>query len=305
MMQYGNPARSISFDKIWAHELFWRGGVKICYFTPFLVPDTLLDTVDREASSEEHEYFLCIRSCYLTYLIDDLLAVEPYYPYRFACQFGFCQDLPGILISDRRVANSLAELLEFWRMSVAHPCGSVEVPCCHGVRVDPRVTLAFHTSWIHKVTLFFKRTWQHFVQVAALAIDDPQPPALPPVEATHPTQADLLSGPNDEADEDSDRVNPRSRHKQPAPSRASMGKGKAKVSKPSRLSSTKAAHDRPAPKVLGAKALGEKKQKKMKETTRVMKVPPQATSTPMKRKPSIKKKPWSEQVDLTDHISQK
>ncbi|KAG9445105.1 hypothetical protein H6P81_016445 [Aristolochia fimbriata] len=199
MMQYGNPAGSISFDEIRARELFWHNGVKVWYFTPFLVPGTLLDSVDQEASPKEYEHFLCIRSYYLTYRTDNLLAVEPYCPHRFDRQFGFYQDLSGILISDRRVANSIAELLEFWRTSVVRPRGSVEVPCCHGVGDDPGVTLAFRTSWIHKEVPFFKRTWQRLVQAAALAIVARQaPPALPPAEANHltcslPSQADCAA----------------------------------------------------------------------------------------------------------------
>ncbi|KAG9453724.1 hypothetical protein H6P81_006628 [Aristolochia fimbriata] len=62
-----------------------------------------------------------------------------------------------------------------------------------------------------------------------------------------------------------------------------------------------------ASKALGTKASGVKKQKAVfvKETIKVMKVPLQATLASVKRRPSVKKKPVPEQVDLTPHNSEK
>ncbi|KAG9442089.1 hypothetical protein H6P81_017943 [Aristolochia fimbriata] len=57
----------------------------------------------------------------------------------------------------------------------------------------------------------------------------------------------------------------------------------------------------------GSLSAGVKKHKavSVKETAKVSKVPSQVISAPVKWKPSVKKKPAPEQVDLTPQISQK
>ncbi|PHT33841.1 hypothetical protein CQW23_25641 [Capsicum baccatum] len=43
------------------------------------------------------DFFIGLRSNFITLRHDDDLIVEPYSPHRFSHQFGFCQDVPGIL----------------------------------------------------------------------------------------------------------------------------------------------------------------------------------------------------------------
>ncbi|KAG9447106.1 hypothetical protein H6P81_013234 [Aristolochia fimbriata] len=147
--------------------------------------------------------------------------MEPYSPHRFAQQFGFCQDLPGFLVSDQHNAGSLSALTELWRWStygasVARPCGRVKVPISRGVGVDPCVTLALRDSWLQHVIPIFEHEWQCLTRATATAM-----------VALH-AQSDLLRELSDD-DEDKNRVNHCRRRRQTVPSGVNKSKAKAKV----------------------------------------------------------------------------
>ncbi|KAL0412000.1 UNVERIFIED_CONTAM: hypothetical protein Slati_3789700 [Sesamum latifolium] len=70
-----------------------------------------------DAEELEHNYFVVIRSSYLTLCQGDKFIIEPYSPHRFGSQFGYFQDVPGTLKYDTRAA-SLEEGLRYWRLCV-------------------------------------------------------------------------------------------------------------------------------------------------------------------------------------------
>ncbi|KAL0449387.1 UNVERIFIED_CONTAM: hypothetical protein Slati_1495100 [Sesamum latifolium] len=70
-----------------------------------------------DAEELDHDYFIAILSSYLTLCQGDKFIIEPYNPHRFGRQFGYFQDVPGILKYDTRSA-SLEEGLYYWRLCV-------------------------------------------------------------------------------------------------------------------------------------------------------------------------------------------
>ncbi|KAL0456032.1 UNVERIFIED_CONTAM: hypothetical protein Slati_0942400 [Sesamum latifolium] len=70
-----------------------------------------------DAEELDHNYFIAIRSSYLTLRQGDKFIIEPYSPHRFGRQFEYFQDVPGILKYDTRAA-SLEERLHYWRLCV-------------------------------------------------------------------------------------------------------------------------------------------------------------------------------------------
>ncbi|KAL0416488.1 UNVERIFIED_CONTAM: hypothetical protein Slati_3480700 [Sesamum latifolium] len=70
-----------------------------------------------DAKELDHDYFIAIRSSYLTLRQGDKFIIEPYSPHRFGRQFGYFQDVPGTLKYDTR-AVSLEEGLHYWRLCV-------------------------------------------------------------------------------------------------------------------------------------------------------------------------------------------
>ncbi|KAL0447566.1 UNVERIFIED_CONTAM: hypothetical protein Slati_1884500 [Sesamum latifolium] len=74
--------------------------------------------VDNGAAEEfEHNYFVAIRSSYLTLHQGDKFIIELYSFHRFGRQFGYYQDVSGTLKCDTRTA-SLEEGLRYWRLCV-------------------------------------------------------------------------------------------------------------------------------------------------------------------------------------------
>ncbi|KAL0401545.1 UNVERIFIED_CONTAM: hypothetical protein Slati_4184400 [Sesamum latifolium] len=78
-------------------------------------PFKFIDNSDAEEL--DHNYFIAIRSSYLTLRQGDKFIIEPYSPHRFGRQFGYFQDVPGTLKYDTRAA-SLEEGLRYWRLCV-------------------------------------------------------------------------------------------------------------------------------------------------------------------------------------------
>ncbi|KAL0408422.1 UNVERIFIED_CONTAM: hypothetical protein Sradi_1776600 [Sesamum radiatum] len=66
-----------------------------------------------DAEELDHNYFVAIRSSYLTLRQGDKFIIEPYNPHRFRRQFGYFQDVPRTLKYDTRAA-SLEEGLRYW-----------------------------------------------------------------------------------------------------------------------------------------------------------------------------------------------
>ncbi|KAL0437697.1 UNVERIFIED_CONTAM: hypothetical protein Sradi_0477600 [Sesamum radiatum] len=79
------------------------------------MPFKFVDNGDGEKL--EHNYFVAIRSSYLTLRQGDKFIIELYSPYRFGSQFAYFQGVPGILKYDTRAA-SLEEGLYYWRLCI-------------------------------------------------------------------------------------------------------------------------------------------------------------------------------------------
>ncbi|KAL0462710.1 UNVERIFIED_CONTAM: hypothetical protein Slati_0158600 [Sesamum latifolium] len=74
--------------------------------------------VDNNNAEElEYNYFIAIRSSYLTLRQGEKFIIEPYSPHRFERQFGYFEDVHGTLKYDTRAA-SLEEGLRYWRLCV-------------------------------------------------------------------------------------------------------------------------------------------------------------------------------------------
>ncbi|KAL0404036.1 UNVERIFIED_CONTAM: hypothetical protein Sradi_2044400 [Sesamum radiatum] len=107
------------------HYPVWQGlrGSKMTRFSgeggakPFKFVD------NGDAKELEYNYFVAICSSYLTLCQGDKFIIEPYSPHRFGGQFGYFQDVPGILKYDTRAA-SLEEGLCYWRLCVLSKCSS-------------------------------------------------------------------------------------------------------------------------------------------------------------------------------------
>ncbi|KAL0420446.1 UNVERIFIED_CONTAM: hypothetical protein Slati_3067500 [Sesamum latifolium] len=97
----------------WIHKaefVFWA-----CNMIVKNRPFKFIDNGDAEEL--DHDYFIAIHSSYLTLCQCYKFIIEPYSPHRFECQFGYFQDVPGILKYDIRAA-SLKEGLRYWRLCV-------------------------------------------------------------------------------------------------------------------------------------------------------------------------------------------
>uniref|UniRef100_A0A803MYT3 Aminotransferase-like plant mobile domain-containing protein n=1 Tax=Chenopodium quinoa TaxID=63459 RepID=A0A803MYT3_CHEQI len=99
-------------------------------------------------------YLISLRSSYIHVRSGDKLFIEPYNPHRFGRQFGFCQDVPGMLTHsiDDRQSVGYYEALRYWGLILF--CGSqsrVLTPCL-SLNWRDLVTRAFR-SWWSKVTV--------------------------------------------------------------------------------------------------------------------------------------------------------
>ena len=61
-----------------------------------------------------YNYFISTRSSYLPIRCNKDIIVEPYSPYRFSRQLGFCQDILGVLKKDIHT-GSFTDLISFGR----------------------------------------------------------------------------------------------------------------------------------------------------------------------------------------------
>ncbi|XP_051131227.1 uncharacterized protein LOC127251539 [Andrographis paniculata] len=71
---------------------------------------------DGKREDYEQEYFISIRSCFLTLRDGFRCFVEPYSPHRFCRQFGFFQEIPGVLLKDVRCC-AFEEGYQHWHQS--------------------------------------------------------------------------------------------------------------------------------------------------------------------------------------------
>ncbi|KAG5222370.1 Plant mobile domain family [Salix suchowensis] len=93
MTKYASVGLARHFNESQAHALF-RDPKRV--ISPVLLPLTKVGILYDNGNLPilESDYFMCIRSGYLTLRYDDTFIIEPYCPDRFTRQFGFCQHIP-------------------------------------------------------------------------------------------------------------------------------------------------------------------------------------------------------------------
>ncbi|KAL2897225.1 Protein Hook-like protein 3 [Bienertia sinuspersici] len=109
---------------------------------------------DGNLDHTQMSYLSSLRSGYVTLRHYDSFFIEPYLPYRFSRQFGFCQDIPSAItrkVQDRSNV-SYEKVLMFWKLLLFQ--GSMSRVCAPCLSLDwhKLKTVKFH-GWWTKVTL--------------------------------------------------------------------------------------------------------------------------------------------------------
>ncbi|KAG9450146.1 hypothetical protein H6P81_010111 [Aristolochia fimbriata] len=191
MISFGNPSLQRTFTEEQACVLFRCLPVPV-WHRYILGANDLYALVDEPKKPIFRQHFESVHSvscCSLTIRRSIHFFVEPYYPIRFARQFGYCRDLPGDLgaRANQREAPSLLELVNLWKASFIRPCGRLDLPLSGGPTQDPGTTFAYYSWWREHVSPQFQRRLE---------------PA--------PTVSTVVGSEEDE-DYDSDRSHPRKR----------------------------------------------------------------------------------------------
>uniref|UniRef100_A0A803LJ35 Uncharacterized protein n=1 Tax=Chenopodium quinoa TaxID=63459 RepID=A0A803LJ35_CHEQI len=99
-------------------------------------------------------YLISLRSSYILVRSGDKFFIEPYNPHRFGRQFGFCQDVPGMLTRaiDDRQSVRYYEALRYWDLILFYGSQSRVLTPCLSLNWRDLVTRAFR-SWWSKVTV--------------------------------------------------------------------------------------------------------------------------------------------------------
>ncbi|XP_070014403.1 uncharacterized protein [Nicotiana sylvestris] len=99
-----------------ARRLFQRDDARQLYHLALLRGKELHFTENGKLSDSFSEFFISLRSSYLTLRHDATFIVESYNPHRFSRQFGFCQDIPGDLM-EQPYDGTLQALVQLWDSS--------------------------------------------------------------------------------------------------------------------------------------------------------------------------------------------
>lgn len=101
------------FDLVDARKLFHQGDVHNLHNLAMLQGRELHIDDSGKLSPSWSDFLISLRSSFVTLRQDDDLIVEPYSPHRFSRQFGYCQDVPGVLI-EPYYDGSLLALVQLW-----------------------------------------------------------------------------------------------------------------------------------------------------------------------------------------------
>nr|XP_034931162.1 uncharacterized protein LOC118061724 [Populus alba] len=112
MTKYAGVGLAKHFNESQAHALF-RDPKRVIF--PALLPLAKVGVLydDGNLSILESDYFMCIRSGYLTLRYDDTFIFESYCPDRFSRQFGFCQHIPRDF-GGRTGVPTLEDVSQLW-----------------------------------------------------------------------------------------------------------------------------------------------------------------------------------------------
>ncbi|KAH9603721.1 hypothetical protein KSS87_007077 [Heliosperma pusillum] len=101
---------------------------------------------DPRLSRQSGEFFMAMRSCFLTLRHEDNHVIEPYSPHRFGRQFGFFQDVPGELECDVR-GGSRERMFQFFESSVRLGTKSKFIIPRNDPSGGPRVSTSYDAWW--------------------------------------------------------------------------------------------------------------------------------------------------------------
>ncbi|KAL0295324.1 UNVERIFIED_CONTAM: hypothetical protein Sradi_6841600 [Sesamum radiatum] len=124
---------------------------------------------DGHAEELDHDYFIAIRSCYLTLRQGSRFIIEPYSPYRFGRQFGYYQDVPKTLKYDTCVA-SLEEGLRYWRLCVLSKSLSKAWFPCPPTNAKKLCSEAYKAWWAKVHGTFFEDNIESLIRPKSIKI---------------------------------------------------------------------------------------------------------------------------------------
>ncbi|KAK9750451.1 hypothetical protein RND81_02G197800 [Saponaria officinalis] len=148
MVVHSGTRGAKAFNEGTARDLI-HGGKDVsanCFILNKNKAELLIDDGQLEASM--FDYLISLRSSYLPLRLGNCFYVEPYNPHRFSRQFGFCQDICGLL--PRELGNntiSRHEALRFLRVSLfASSQSQVFLPSL-SIKWHENVTTDFSSWW--------------------------------------------------------------------------------------------------------------------------------------------------------------
>ncbi|KAL2900285.1 E3 ubiquitin-protein ligase TRIM71 [Bienertia sinuspersici] len=159
----GAPPKSTHNPNVEARRVIHEGsGAK----NIFLFDDGNLDHT-------QMSYLSSLRSGYVSLRHYDSFFIEPYLPYRFSRQFGFCQDIPSAItrkVQDRSNV-SYEKVLMFWKLLLFQ--GSMSRVCAPCLSLDwhKLKTVKFH-GWWTKVTI---KDLRHNIDKLCSAVESSSP----------------------------------------------------------------------------------------------------------------------------------
>nr|XP_009790290.1 PREDICTED: uncharacterized protein LOC104237764 [Nicotiana sylvestris] len=134
-----------------ARRLFQRDDARQLHHLALLRGKELHFTDNGKLSDSFSEFFISLRSSYLTLRHDATFIVESYSPYRFSRQFGFFQDIPGDLM-EQPYDGTLQALVQLWDSSTRLGTSSKFIVPVRPVNDMPLMTREYIDWWpIHRL----------------------------------------------------------------------------------------------------------------------------------------------------------
>ncbi|PIN13728.1 hypothetical protein CDL12_13650 [Handroanthus impetiginosus] len=115
MTQFSGEGGVRYFDPKKARKRIHKGDYAHWTYNMITKKQNLLFVDDGKAKELEQDYFIAIRSNYLTLRQGEHFVIESYSPHRFSHQFRYYKEVPGVLKHDFRQVN-LEDGLRYWRL---------------------------------------------------------------------------------------------------------------------------------------------------------------------------------------------
>ncbi|PHU05282.1 hypothetical protein BC332_26104 [Capsicum chinense] len=146
------------FDLVDARKLFQQVNVKKLPYLALLQGKEVQIDYSGKLSNSWSDFFIGLRSSFVTLRHDDYLIVEPYSPHRFSRQFGFCQEAPGIL-TKHHFDSWLLAFVQLWDSCVRlGSLSKLNIPM-HPLDNGPFMTREYSDWWTaHRHTMLRRNT---------------------------------------------------------------------------------------------------------------------------------------------------